>query len=75
MAIITATNNSFLQRLIGAAALDSAIFWMLAAMVVAVRQALDYQSTSRAIAVCGVGWALAIVIAIVLGLVFGPPLS
>jgi nucleotide-binding universal stress UspA family protein len=49
--------------------------WMLAAMVVAVRQALDYQSTARAIAVCGVGWALAIVIAIVLGLVFGPTLS
>ena len=26
--------------------------WMLAAMIVAVRQALDYQSTSRAVAVC-----------------------
>jgi Yip1 domain len=49
--------------------------WMLAAMVVAVRQALDYQSTARAIAVCAVGWTLAIAIAIVLGLVFGPTLS
>jgi hypothetical protein len=49
--------------------------WMLAAMVVAVRQALDYQSTARALAVCAVGWALAITIAIVLGLVFGPTLS
>jgi hypothetical protein len=29
--------------------------WMLAAMVVAVRQALDYQSTARAIAVCASG--------------------
>jgi hypothetical protein len=49
--------------------------WMLAAMVVAVRQALDYDSTARAVAVCGVGWALAIVIALVLGLAFGPSLS
>lgn len=30
--------------------------WMLAAMVVAVRQALDYTSTWRAIAVCLTGW-------------------
>jgi len=32
--------------------------WMLAAMVVAVRQALDYGSTLRALAVCGIGFAL-----------------
>src|SRR5262249_13255264 len=49
--------------------------WMLAAMVVAVRQALDYTSTARAIAVCALGWALAIGIAIGLGLMFGPTLS
>lgn len=49
--------------------------WMLAAMVVAVRQALDYQDTARAIAVCGVGWVLAIAIAVVLGVLFGPTLS
>ena len=41
--------------------------WMLAAMVVAVRQALDYQSTWRAVGVCVLGWVLAIVIAVVLG--------
>ena len=29
--------------------------WMLVAMIVAVRQALDYKSTARAIAVCGLG--------------------
>src|SRR5207253_7100453 len=34
--------------------------WMLAAMIVAVRQALDYQSTARAIAVCALGWTLAV---------------
>jgi predicted MFS family arabinose efflux permease len=49
--------------------------WMLASMVVAVRQALDYESTGRAIAVCVVGWTLAIAIAVTIGLAFGPALS
>ena len=49
--------------------------WMLVAMVVAVRQALDYTSTARAVAVCLLGWTLAIGIAVALGLVFGPTLS
>ena len=49
--------------------------WMLAAMIVAVRQALDYESTARAIAVCIVGWTLAFGLAAILGLVFGPTLS
>lgn len=49
--------------------------WMLLAMIVAVRQALDYHSTARAVAVCVLGWALAITIAVVLGLVFGPTVS
>ena len=30
--------------------------WMLVAMVIAVRQALDYQSTLRAVGVCIIGW-------------------
>ena len=30
--------------------------WMLIAMVIAVRQALDYESTGRAIGVCLIGW-------------------
>src|SRR5258708_7578671 len=41
--------------------------WMLATMVVAVRQALDYESTGRAIAVCALGWALALAFAIGVG--------
>ncbi|HXI30617.1 MAG TPA: YIP1 family protein [Vicinamibacterales bacterium] len=49
--------------------------WMLIAMVVAVRQALDYTSTARAIVVCLLGWTLAIGIAVTLGLVFGPTVS
>jgi hypothetical protein len=49
--------------------------WMLLATVIAVRQALDYTSTTRAILVCVFGWTLAIVMAIVLGLMFGPTLG
>ena len=49
--------------------------WMLIAMIVAVRQALDFKSTTRAVAVCGLGWALALAIAVGLGLVFGPTVS
>ena len=32
--------------------------WMLAAMVIAVRQALDYKSTWRAVGVCFIGWII-----------------
>jgi hypothetical protein len=49
--------------------------WMLAAMIVAVRQALDFRSTARAVGVCVVGWVLAIGIAALLGLVFSPAVS
>ena len=49
--------------------------WMLLSMVVAVRQALDYKSTGRAVAVCVLGWTLAIAIAVVLGLFFGPTVT
>jgi len=40
--------------------------WMLAAMVVAVRQALDYKSTGRAVAVCFISWLLQVVAATIL---------
>lgn len=49
--------------------------WMIAAMVVAVRQALDYEHTTRAVAVCLLGWLLAMTIAVGLGLLFGPTVS
>ena len=43
--------------------------WMLVAMIVAVRQALDYQSTFRAVVVCIVGWMLqAIILALFLAM-------
>jgi hypothetical protein len=49
--------------------------WMLAAMVIAIRQALDYRSTGRAIAVCVLGWILAIAFAVGVGLFWSPPVS
>lgn len=49
--------------------------WMLLAMVVAVRQALDYRTTSRAVVVCGLGWVLALVVAFALGVIFAPAVS
>jgi hypothetical protein len=35
-----------------------ASIWMLVAMVIAVRQALDYKSTLRTVGVCAIGWIL-----------------
>ena len=32
--------------------------WMLITMVVAVRQALDYSGTARAVGVCAIGWGI-----------------
>lgn len=43
----------------------AANIWMLVAMVIAVRQALDYESTLRAVGVCLIGW---VVQAVLLGL-------
>jgi hypothetical protein len=40
-----------------------ATIWTLVAMVVAVRQALDYRSTIRAVGVCIVGWIIQAVVA------------
>lgn len=38
-----------------------ALAWMLVAMVVAVRQALDYRSTLRAVGVCGIGFLVQVI--------------
>ena len=45
--------------------------WLLAAMTVAVRQALDFESTLRAAMVCAIGWFLVIGIVAMMGLGFG----
>ena len=50
-----------------------ASIWMLVAMVIAVRQALDYQSTWRAIGVCAIGWAIQGLILVVAVSIFSRP--
>ncbi|MBL7075428.1 hypothetical protein ISS37_09355, partial [candidate division KSB1 bacterium] len=48
-----------------------ASIWMLVAMVIAVRQALDYTGTLRAVGVCAIGWAIQLVIMLILFSVLG----
>jgi hypothetical protein len=43
-----------------------ASIWMLVAMVIAVRQALDYTGTLRAVGVCLIGWIVQVLILAVL---------
>lgn len=51
-----------------------ASIWMLVATVIAVRAALDYTSTWRAIGVCVIGWlVLLLVQALLFGLTAAPP--
>jgi hypothetical protein len=47
---------------LGGIILFGASIWMLVAMVIAVRQALDYKSTGRAVGVCLIGWLIQILI-------------
>jgi len=49
--------------------------WMLVAMVVAVRHALDYSSMARAVGVCMLGWLFSLAVAAVIGIVFAVPVS
>jgi hypothetical protein len=46
--------------------------WTLVAVVIAVRQALDYRSTGRAVGVCLIGWLVQIVILILVGMLARP---
>lgn len=48
--------------LIGALISIAASVWMLVAMIIAIRQALDYKSTWRAILVCVIGFIIYIII-------------
>jgi hypothetical protein len=50
-----------------------AAIWMLVAMVIAVRQALDYKSTVRAVIVCVIGFAIYMVIAMLIMMIIGMP--
>lgn len=44
--------------------------WLLAAMVLAVKQALDYRSTARALGVCLIGWLVSIAVALAFAVMF-----
>ena len=61
----------FTPELMSITFIGSAI-WMLVAMVVAVRQALDYQSTWRAIGVVVIGFLIQAFVLILLLRIFGP---
>jgi hypothetical protein len=50
-----------------------AAVWMLVTMVVAVRQALDYTSTGRAVGVCVIGFLVQVVILALLFAALGAP--
>ena len=52
-----------------------ASIWMLLAMIVAVRQALDYKNIGRAVGVCVVGWALSLAVAAIIGILFASSVS
>ena len=47
--------------------------WMLVAMIIAVRQALDYSSTLRAVGVCLIGWVIQAIFLALMFSIFGRP--
>src|SRR5699024_2225790 len=49
--------------------------WMLVAMIVGVRQALDYKSNGRAIGVCVIGFIVELIIIAVITGLFGPDMA
>lgn len=55
---------------LGGAIVLAAQLWMLVAMVVAVRQALDYRSTARAVVVAVLGWIVYVLLVVVAGSFF-----
>jgi hypothetical protein len=49
--------------------------WMVVAMTIGVRQALDYSTTGRAIGLALLGWTVSVGVALVIGLLFSTPVS
>lgn len=45
--------------------------WMLIAFIIAVRQALDYRSTLRAVGVCVIGWVVQVAVLVFLAMFIG----
>ena len=52
---------------IGPTVYGAATVWMLVAMIIAIRQALDYKSTARAVVVCLIAWVIAVAMAALMG--------
>lgn len=52
--------------LLGGLIVFASSIWMLIAMIIAVRQALDYTSTWRAVGVCIIGWIVLVVVSMFL---------
>jgi hypothetical protein len=52
--------------LVGGILLFCILIWMLISMVIAVRQALDYRSTGRAVAVCVIGFVIYVLIEVLI---------
>lgn len=50
-----------------------AAIWMMAAMVVAIRQALDYTSIGRAVVVCFIAWLIQVIIFALIFTLMGYP--
>jgi hypothetical protein len=48
-----------------------AAVWQLVAMVVAVRQALDYRGTGRAVLVCVIGWVFYMIVSVGVAMAMG----
>jgi hypothetical protein len=57
--------------LLGALVWFVAAVWQLVAMVVAVRQALDYTSTGRAVLVCVIGWVFYMIVSVGVAMAMG----
>ncbi|HIJ90113.1 MAG: YIP1 family protein [Desulfobulbaceae bacterium] len=59
---------------LGSVVFAVASIWMLVAMVIAVRQALDYSGTLRAVGVCAIGWIIqTLILALLFSLLGGAP--
>ncbi|MEZ5293323.1 MAG: hypothetical protein R2745_19730 [Vicinamibacterales bacterium] len=55
--------------------LPATSLWMVAAMVVAIRQSLDYSSTTRAVQLAVLGWLVSFGVALVVGFLLARPVS
>jgi hypothetical protein len=63
------------MRAVAPFVLTLVLIWMIADAVVAMRQALDYRSTARAVAVIAIAWLLTFGIVAAIAIMFSKPVS